>query len=159
MSFATKKETVSGEATYKFKNDPNTGVHSPAADVVSLIAGGVSILAAQLSGSVDILKIMSVGTLAAAGSAQGDGGAIVDVVTAVSAADGTKGVTLPTPVAGQVHIVYSSVATNGLKVYPHSGGDINDGTQDAAITIEGKSCALFVAVDTTTWAAIYTVNT
>jgi len=159
MSFSTKKETVTGEATYKFKTDIDTGVHSPAANVVSLMAGGVEMLGAQLNGSVDVLKFMSVGTVAAAGSDASDAADLVDIVTYVTAADGTKGVQLPTPVAGQIMVVYSTVATNGLKVWPHSGGDINDGTQDAAITIEGKTCALFVAVDTTTWAAIYTVNT
>jgi len=43
-------------------------------------------------------------------------------------------------------------------VYPHSGGDINDGTGDAAVTIEGKTLAIFECVDGTTWAAIYTAN-
>ena len=29
--------------------------------------------------------------------------------------------------------VYSSVATNGLKVYPHTGGDINDGNDGCGL--------------------------
>jgi len=36
--------------------------------------------------------------------------------------------------------------------------DINDGTGDAAVTIEGKTLAIFECVDGTTWAAIYTAN-
>lgn len=159
MSLRTKVSEDTSLATIAPNTDTNTGLTFPADDVVSLMAGGVSMLGAQLSGSVDVLKFMSVGTVAAAGSAASDAADLVDIVTYVTAADGTKGVQLPTPVAGQIMVVYSTVATNGLKVWPHSGGDINDGTQDAAITIEGKTCALFVAVDTTTWAAIYTVNT
>lgn len=81
------------------------------------------------------------------------------VLNTVSAADGTKGVKLPaSPVAGDVVRVYNLHASNGLKVYPHSGGDINDGTGDAAVTIEGKTLALFECVDGTTWAAIFTAN-
>lgn len=94
------------------------------------------------------------------GSAQTDAAAITSSVAVVTGADGTKGVILPSPSTNirQV-LVYSATATNGLKVYPHSGGDINDGTQNAAITIEGKTAAYFVAVDGITWAAIFTANT
>jgi hypothetical protein len=97
--------------------------------------------------------------VAAAGSAQGDAAALVGRVNVVTGADGTKGVILPAAIAGIQVDVYSSVATNGLKIYPASGDDINDGSADASITIEGKTLARFVAVDTSTWAAQYTVNT
>lgn len=50
-------------------------------------------------------------------------------------------------------------ATNGLKIYPPVGMDINDGTTNAAITIEGKTLAQFVYLDDTTIAATFTVNT
>ena len=96
--------------------------------------------------------------VAAAGSAQGDAGALSDGMNYVSAADGTKGVVLPTGTPGRQVRVYNLHASNGLKVYPHSGGDINDGTGDAAVTIEGKTLAIFECVDGTTWAAIYTAN-
>lgn len=101
----------------------------------------------------------AVTAVASAGSAQGDAAALSLGANVVSGADGTKGVILPTPVAGDVVEVYSSVATNGLKIYPHSGGDINDGTGNAAVTIEGKTFSRFVAVDGTTWAAMFTANT
>lgn len=95
----------------------------------------------------------------AAGSAQGDATALVaGVLNAVSGADATKGVILPAPAAGDVVRVYNLHATAGLKVYPHSGGAINDGTANAAVTTEGKTLALFECVDGTTWAAIYTAN-
>lgn len=97
--------------------------------------------------------------VAAAGSTAGDAAALSYGMNIVSAADGTKGVILPTGFPGAKVSVYSSVATNGLKVYPHTGGDINDGTTDAAVTIEGKTHSIFECMDGTTWAAIYTANT
>ena len=102
---------------------------------------------------------LGVATVAAAGSAQGDAATLTGRVNIVTGADGTKGVILPAAVAGLQVDVYTSVATNGLKIYPASGDDINDGTQDASITIEGKTLARFIAVDDTTWAAQYTANT
>jgi hypothetical protein len=104
------------------------------------------------------LALTNAATLAAAGSAQGDAAAIVSQIAYVSGADGTVGVVLPTAAAGLIRIVYNLHASNGLKVYPASGDDINDGTTDAAITIEGKTMAIFVALDSATWAAIYTAN-
>jgi len=99
-------------------------------------------------------------TLASAGSTQGNSAALTaNTIYSVSGADGTKGVTLPTPVGGELVEVYNLHASNGLKIWPHSGGDINDGTADAAITIEGKTLAILRALDSSTWAAIYTVNT
>lgn len=98
--------------------------------------------------------------VAAAGSTQSDAALLsLGVANVVSAADGTKGVILPVGVAGDVVRVYSSVATNGLKIYPPTGGDINDGTANAAITIEGKTFALLECLDGTTWAAVFTANT
>jgi hypothetical protein len=39
----TKKSGVSGDATYGFQSDTNTGLHSAAADHVSLLSGGVAV--------------------------------------------------------------------------------------------------------------------
>lgn len=97
-------------------------------------------------------------TCAAAGSDQAGATLLPSAGASVSAADGTKGVRLIEPSAGRVALVYNEHATAGLKVYPHTGGDINDGSTNAAVTIEGKTLALFWALDATTWAAIYTVN-
>lgn len=103
------------------------------------------------------LDLAAVGTTAPAGSAQGDAAAIVNQLT-TSTGDGTAGLVLPSAAAGLVRAVYNLHATAGLKIYPASGDDINDGTTDAAITIEGKTLAIFWAVDATTWAAIFTAN-
>jgi len=78
--------------------------------------------------------------------------------TVVTGADGTKGVILPAANPGAWLAVYSATATNGLKIYPASGESINGGTADVAITIEGKTLALFAATATGNWAAMFTAN-
>lgn len=101
----------------------------------------------------------SVYSVAATGSAQGDAAALKeDALNTVSAADGTKGVVLPAAAAGSRCRVYNEHASNGLKIYPASGDDINDGTTNAAITIEGKTVAVLEAIDGTTWTAVFTAN-
>ncbi|HYH63686.1 MAG TPA: hypothetical protein VD866_03215 [Urbifossiella sp.] len=107
----------------------------------------------------DYRSTAPVTAVAAAGSAQGDAAALSDGLNVVSGADGTKGVILPEAVAGRRVSVYTSDATNGLKVYPATGDDVNDGTTNAAVTIEGKTHSIFEAVDDTTWAAVFTANT
>ncbi len=131
----------------------NISLKNNASASVSFSSGGVS------TASGGLLTLGNVGTVAAAGSDQAGAGAITAQITYVTAADGTKGVRLPAVTAGAIYIVYSTVATNGLKVYPASGDDINDGTGDASITIEGKTMAIFIGMDTSTWGAIFTANT
>lgn len=106
-----------------------------------------------------ILETLDLASVAATGSAQGDAAALSEGYNTVSAADGTKGVVLPTAVKGKKVWVYNEHATNGLKVYPNTSDDINDGTTNASITIEGKTLASFTAIDATTWVSQYTVNT
>lgn len=44
MSMRTQKETDSGIATYGFKEDTNTGLHSDAADLVQVLCGGTEVV-------------------------------------------------------------------------------------------------------------------
>ena len=62
--------------------------------------------------------------LAAAGTGQSTAGVITGTVVNVSGSDGTKGVVLPAPVAGQVLFLGNSAA-NTLIVYPSASGTIN----------------------------------
>lgn len=133
-------------------------------DDVGFIPVGIALEAASADG--DIIEVLpsrlvpaKVSSIAAAGSAQGDATAVASAINTVSAADGTKGVILPAAKAGLVVEVYNEHASNGLKIYPASGDDINDGTSDAAVTIEGKGIARFTGLDTTTWAASFVANT
>lgn len=124
-----------------------------------MIPGIRNTAAGLILGAGRVLNLKA-GSVAAAGSAQGSATLLSYVTNNVTAGDGTKGVILPAPKeAGQVCVVYHSVATVGLPVYPQSSGTINGGSANAAVTIEGKTAALFVATSTTNWAAIYTANT
>jgi hypothetical protein len=67
------------------------------------------------------------------GSSQATAAQLQVGMNAVAGANGTLSVRLPKARPGaQVHI-YSSTATNGLPVYPQTGGNINGGTNDAAV--------------------------
>lgn len=107
-----------------------------------------------------LVQLVDVGTLAPAGTNQATAAAITDMIT-TSTGDGTAGLVLPTAAAGKLYIVYNLHATAGLLIYPASGDDINDGTTDQAITIEGKTNVMFLAVDAATWITVggYTANT
>lgn len=135
---------------------------------ISASAGGtpIGIALEAASADGDVIEVLRetdlmprAAAVAAAGSAQGDAAALTGMVNVVSAADGTKGVILPSAAEGLVIHVYSSVATNGLKIYPPSSGTINDGSANAAITIEGKTMAYCIGTSATNWAVIFTANT
>lgn len=95
--------------------------------------------------------IHTVGTLAAAGSVQGDAAAITAKVTTVSAADGTKGVILPaTPAVGAIYQVINTVAAV-LKIYPGSGDAINATAANTAVSIAASVPVYCIATSTAQW--------
>lgn len=101
---------------------------------------------------------VSTGTVAATGSTQGDAAALTGYVGYdVTAGDDTKGVVLPTAVAGLVVLVYNS-GSAGLKIYPATADTINGGSANAAITILEETMAILWAKDATDWGAIFTAN-
>jgi hypothetical protein len=100
----------------------------------------------------------NVATVAATGTVITNAAAITAAVTLVTGADTAKGVILPVTATGRHVMLYSNVAASGLKVYPQVNSNINDGTTNAEIVMEGKSFAHFVGINATTWAAIYTAN-
>lgn len=121
----------------------------------SMTFGATTISDLTLTGEPTYTEI---GTVAATGSTQGGATDLTYHITYVTGADDAKGVVLPAASAGVERQVYNTHATSGLKVYPASGDDINDGSSNAAVTIEGKTLARFIALDNTTWAATYTAN-
>lgn len=101
---------------------------------------------------------IEVATVAAAGTNQGTATALTGAISYdVTAGDGTKGVVLPTAVAGKVIEVYNNSASN-LKVYPNTSDDINDGTVNVHVTLAANNRARFTAVDATTWSASYSAG-
>jgi hypothetical protein len=95
-----------------------------------------------------------IGTIAAAGNSQGTATAIVKKVTAVTAADGTKGVVLPTAVAGLIYEIGNGVNAI-LKLYPNTSDTINSGSANAAIDVAAYKSARCVAYDATNWIVTY----
>jgi len=88
---------------------------------------------------------------AAAGSAQGDATALTAQRNAVTGADGTKGVKLPTAVAGDTVLVINTSSTAILKVYPATGAAINGLSANAAFSLGPGRSAQFEATSATQW--------
>lgn len=100
--------------------------------------------------------LLDVGTVAAAGSTQANAIASAPVATTfclVSAADGTKGVALPTPTAGQIVIIKNN-ANAALKVYPQASGQINAVGANNAFSCPCLTSFIAAAYNATQW---YTV--
>lgn len=99
-------------------------------------------------------------SVAAAGSAQSSATALTGSINSVTASDDAKGVILPANyAAGDMVFVMNTVSNKTLKVYPQSGGDINNGSDNAAITMRAAQAALFISLGSENWAAIYDTDT
>jgi hypothetical protein len=96
---------------------------------------------------------LPVAAVAAAGSNQGNAAALAEGINVVSAADGTKGVILPTAVAGMV-IIVKNTAAGALNIYPATGGAINAVAANGAYSITNLTSSLLVASSTTQWYSV-----
>jgi hypothetical protein len=124
----------------------------------SVTVTGASALQAVTATSVTATSVtgairLPVDTVAAAGSTQGDAAALAEGINVVSAADGTKGVILPTAVAGMV-IIVKNTAAGALKIYPATGGAINAVAANGAYSITNLTSSLLVASSTTQWYSV-----
>lgn len=94
---------------------------------------------------------MTPGTLAAAGTNQGNAAAIVDRITTVTAADGTKGVIFPaTPTAGDMYVVLNT-ANAVLNVYPGSGDFVNGIAVNTAYAMAAYTASWCIASSASQW--------
>ena len=91
------------------------------------------------------------GTKAAGGSDQSGATAITATITNVTAADGVKGVKLPSAVGGE-HYVVANKANAILLLYPATSDQINNQSANAAIRIPPYGVAVCYAEDATIWA-------
>lgn len=114
------------------------------------VAGDLTVTGAIVGGSV---SETSAAVLAAAGANQGNAAAIATDLVAVTGADGTKGVKLPTAAVGKEVVVINTDAAAVLKVYPATGASINSLSANAAISIGPGQQATFVGTSTTKWYA------
>jgi len=109
-------------------------------------------LAAQTMTSVTVssdsifqsgLVLSDIGTLTAAGSSQADAATIVNHVTAVGSANGTRGVKLPVAATnGELYVIGNFKNDQTLKLYPSTGSQFNGNAPDQSINITGSGAAL-----------------
>lgn len=92
-------------------------------------------------------------TVAAAGSVQGDAGTIAagSVWVTVTAADGTKGVTLPSGSSSTCVRVMSQVVGSVLKVYGLANDTVNGGSANAAYSQLGGTALDYCTSDGVAW--------
>lgn len=110
----------------------------------------------NVTGDITGTVVQPVSAVAAAGTNLATAAALSAGINVVSGADGTKGVALPTAVAGTTIMVYSSAATNGLVVYANTSDTINGG---ASVTMEGQTWLQAVATSDAAWlTTIFTAN-
>lgn len=106
--------------------------------------------------NMGILPRIPTATVAATGSVQGDAAAVAEgKLTLVTAADATKGVVLPSAVAGMQVIIKNADAANAiLKIYPAASDAINALSANAAFSIAAKTSVWLIAYDATTWYSV-----
>lgn len=92
------------------------------------------------------------GTLAAAGSTQGDAAAITTDAVDVSGADGTKGVILPSTAGAIVALRNNALST--LKVYPPSGATLGGGAINDPDSLTASGKKLYVRITSTAWYSV-----
>ena len=117
-------------------------------------------LAASTMTSVSATEFVlpDVGTLAASGSSVSSSAAIVNHVTMVTAADGTKGVQLPTATIGEVYVVSNAVVNQTLKLYPSTGSAFNALTANTPLLLTGSQAAICVYASSSAgdkWALVW----
>jgi hypothetical protein len=131
-----------------------------------LAASGSSIIlngTVSMTGAVAMTGTAALGNLptvgqaapAAAGSSQTDATALTKMVNIVTGADGTKGVRLPAAVAGEIVIVVNTVAaSHALKVYPPTGGKIDAGSANAALSLAAAKRVILLCDGTDWWSLV-----
>jgi hypothetical protein len=136
---------------------PNTKPVGVAYSDPELVSGttvtGATVSGGTISGATITDAIVSgpVTTVAAAGSTNADAAAIAAAtyICVVTAADGTKGVILPTMVDGQT-IKVKNNAGSILKIYPFSGAAINGLTATTgALSMAANTIADFTRTSST----------
>ena len=122
------------------------------------ISGG-TISGATVSGAVTASTLnLAVAKPAAAGTNQATATALTAGFSWVTAADATKGVALPTGVAGLIVIVKNDDTANAvLKVYSANDGNsaaINAVASGTAYSMAAKTSCMFVAYSATQWFSV-----
>jgi hypothetical protein len=127
----------------------NVTINSGQATLQTLTVTGTLTASGGVTGPVRL----PVAAVAAAGANQGNAAALSEGLNVVSAADGTKGVRLPTAVAGTVVIVKNTVAA-ALKIYPATGAAVNAVAANGSYDITNLTSTMLVAASATQWYSV-----
>jgi hypothetical protein len=120
---------------------------------MNVIASQLNTIDNQLDGTTTMTPSFKFSTVAAtgAGSAASDAAPITTGFVLVTAADGTKGVVLPTaPLAGTFIIVKNNSAS-ALAVWPDAAATINAIAANDDIDLAANTAAIFIASSPTQW--------
>lgn len=90
------------------------------------------------------------GTVAAAGTTQGDATALTKTLNMITTATANQGVKLPTAAAGLTIKVINTTAVT-IKVYPNTSDVIDGGTVNVGVNLSPYSSVEFVAQDAVDW--------
>jgi len=127
-------------------------------DAARITAGGgatsLTIGDASVPVTFGAMPLIPTATVAASGTGSGDS-PVTTGFTLVTAADGTKAVTLPTAVAGAVCIIKSEQAGQILKIFPNTTDTINGGTHTTgSLDIAAQTIVMLVAYDAADWYSV-----
>lgn len=126
----------------------------PPIRALSLAVSGAVTAASATIATIGCTGAMSTsrGTAAAAGSTQANATALPASVDnfSITAANGTKGVRLPTATGGR-RIFVKNTENAVLKVYPASGAAVNEAAANAAYSMAAYTSAFFVGDSATKW--------
>jgi len=98
--------------------------------------------------------LMAVSAVAAAGSTVADAGKLYAGFNVVSAANGTKGVVLPTAPQPGTMVIVKSTVSNALPIYPDAAASINAIGSHGAFSTATVAPVILIATSATQW---YTV--
>lgn len=121
-------------------------------DIATITSASITTMTGNVTGNLTGNHRITVGSdVAAAGSIQGDAGALIEGFQVVTGANGTLGVRLPVAVAG-MQVMIKGTTAGVLKVWPATGAQINAVGADTAMSLaSGVIPALFVAKSATQW--------
>ena len=132
------------------------GVYSGIAqDNVTINSGTARLQTLTVTGALTVSGgvRMAVTAVAAAGTNQATAAALAEGLDVVSGADATKGVRLPTAVAGATVIV-KNTAAGALLIYPATGAAINAISANGSYSITNLTSTMLVASSATQWFSV-----
>lgn len=139
-----------------FGNDAGTGTVGAdrflgplTGDVIGNLTGNVT---GNISGGTTVSVVPQL--LTAAGATQGAATAITGSLAFLTVCTASaRGIKLPTASTGKM-VWISSLATQGVKVYPFAGDRIKTSATNVAVVLAGFKSNLYMAKDATTWGTL-----